>query len=82
MNLLADPKQILSPDDPALALLCNALRDLSSQLDHPTDTGEIPWPHKQLELCGKYGVFKWFIEEEHGGLGLSLIHISEPTRPY
>ena len=66
MNELVDSELILSPDDPALVLLCNALRDLSSQLDNPTTSGEIPWPRKQLELCGKYGVFKWFIDEEHG----------------
>jgi alkylation response protein AidB-like acyl-CoA dehydrogenase len=76
MNELVAPELILSPDDPALVLLCNALRDLSSQLDNPTTAGEIPWPRKQLELCGKYGVFKWFIDEEHGGLGWSAADLA------
>jgi alkylation response protein AidB-like acyl-CoA dehydrogenase len=76
MNEFADPEIILSPDDPALVLLCNALRDLSSQLDYSATAGETPWPRQQLELCGKYGVFKWFIDDEHGGLGWSAVDLA------
>jgi len=76
MNEFADPEIILSPDDPALVLLCHRLRELSSQLGNPTTAGETPWPHEQLELCGKYGVFKWFIDEEHGGLGWSDVDLA------
>jgi len=27
------------------------------------------WPARQLELCGEYGVFEWFLEPEWGGQG-------------
>ena len=76
MNEFSEPEIILTPDDPALVLLCNRLRDLSSLLDNPTTAGTPPWPHEQLELCGKYGVFKWFIGEEHGGLGWSDVDLA------
>ena len=29
------------------------------------------WPAKQLQLCGEYGVFEWFISERGGGQGWS-----------
>ena len=29
------------------------------------------WPERQLQLCGEFGVFKWFIADEYGGSGYS-----------
>ena len=58
-------------ESPGLEELCTRLREHSSDLDRPCDDGLFPWPKRQLELCGEYGVFRWFIEKEHGGLGWS-----------
>ena len=56
--------KITSPDDPALDELCEKLASLARELDV---SGE--WPARQLELCGEYGVFEWFLEPEWGGQG-------------
>ncbi len=56
--------KITSPDDPALLELCAELASLARDLDV---SGE--WPARQLELCGEYGVFEWFLEPEWGGQG-------------
>ena len=41
-------------------------------------------PRKVLAKMGELGMFSLRVPEDQGGLGmgLSLIHISEPTRPY
>src|SRR4029079_10327457 len=54
--------RITSPDDPALAELCSELAALAIEMDR---TGQ--WPAKQLELCGKRGVFEWFMDPVWGG---------------
>lgn len=59
----APMRKITSPDHPALAELCARLADLATALDHDGDT----WPHQQLELCGRYGVFEWFLPYLWGG---------------
>ena len=56
--------KITSPDDPALDELCEKLASLACELDLSND-----WPARQLELCGEYGVFEWFLEPEWGGQG-------------
>jgi len=56
--------KITSPDDPALDELCEKLAGLARSLDLSSD-----WPSRQLELCGEYGVFEWFLEPEWGGQG-------------
>src|SRR5260221_9762145 len=56
------PDRVTSPDDPALEGLCSRLAKLAPSLDD-ADT----WPSVQLELCGKAGVFEWFIQSEYGG---------------
>ncbi len=66
-----EPVEIRSPKDPALNELCEQLRAMSDKLDFQDETGAFPWPQKQLELCAQYGVFRWFLEPEHGGLGWS-----------
>ena len=58
--------RIQSPDDPALADLCAELSRLAPQLDAPG-----AWPAKQLDLCGRAGVFEWFVPREAGGQGWS-----------
>jgi alkylation response protein AidB-like acyl-CoA dehydrogenase len=59
----ANPKTIKTPNQPELAELCRKLHDLSTPADS-TDQ----WPQQQLELCGKYGVFRWFVHADWGGL--------------
>ena len=54
--------KITSPDDPQLTQLCQQLAELGEGLDK---SGE--WPREQLELCGQYGVFEWFLDPMWGG---------------
>jgi len=56
------PAKITTPEDPALAKLCERLASLANELDL---SGQ--WPAEQLRLCGEYGVFEWFIGTEYGG---------------
>ena len=57
---------ILSPDSPLLDELCRQLASCADALD---TSGH--WPAEQLDLCGRYGVFKWFVPVEAGGFGWS-----------
>ena len=59
----AQHNRITSPNDPALAELCQRLRELGETLEAAA------WPEEQLRLCGEYGVFEWFISTEGGGQG-------------
>ena len=54
---------IHTPDDAQLDELCTRLRALSTDLDR---SGH--WPEEQLRLCGEYGVYRWFLPTEWGGL--------------
>jgi alkylation response protein AidB-like acyl-CoA dehydrogenase len=56
------PSIITSPDDPALADLCGQLAARAEELD---SSGH--WPAEQLQLCGEYGVYQWFIDPAWGG---------------
>ncbi|MCH2113710.1 MAG: acyl-CoA/acyl-ACP dehydrogenase [Pirellulales bacterium] len=56
------PAKITSPQDPALAELCAELTQLAPKIDV---SGH--WPTEQLELCGQYGVYEWFLEPQWGG---------------
>src|SRR4051812_20185754 len=58
------PKRITSPDDPALAELCAVLAERAIEMDR---SGK--WPAEQLQLCGEYGVYEWFIGSDWGGQG-------------
>jgi alkylation response protein AidB-like acyl-CoA dehydrogenase len=53
---------ITSPDDPKLNELCEQLESKTAVLDKTTQ-----WPAEQLELCGRYGVYEWFMPRESGG---------------
>ncbi len=57
---------IASPADPALDELCHELAARTAELDV---TGA--WPAEQLKLCGEYGVHRWFVPVQFGGLGWS-----------
>jgi alkylation response protein AidB-like acyl-CoA dehydrogenase len=56
--------RITSPDDLALAALCDRLRAVADRLD-----SHEAWPAEQLGWCGEAGVFEWFVGPEHGGQG-------------
>ena len=53
---------MLPPASPPLDNLCEQLSQLASLAD-------TQWPAKQLRLCAKAGVFRWFLPEKWGGLG-------------
>ncbi len=55
---------ILTPADPELDELCGRLSDLGEGLAR-----DGAWPYEQLRLCGRYGVFSWFLTRASGGLG-------------
>lgn len=57
------PRSIQSPDDPQLAELCDQLREQADRLDLAD-----AWPGEQLKRCADYGVFRWFLPREYGGL--------------
>jgi alkylation response protein AidB-like acyl-CoA dehydrogenase len=59
-------RTIRRPDDPTLDELCSKLAELADALD-----AEDAWPRQQLQLCGQYGVFEWFVAPELGGQGWS-----------
>ncbi len=60
---MSDP-QITSPDDAALDDLCGELAELADGLE-----AAAAWPGKQLERCGRRGVFTWFVPRGLGGQG-------------
>ncbi len=61
---------IESPDDPALEELC---RELSARADDLDASGA--WPSEQLALCGRYGVYRWFVSAQWGGFGWSDVDV-------
>lgn len=63
---MANVAKITSPDHPALEELAARLSELAPSLEE-----ENAWPEEQLALCGRYGVFEWFLPEEFGGRGWS-----------
>lgn len=58
-----DPNHTIETvDDPALETLCEQLAQCSGELDIQGG-----WPEKQLQLCGRHGVFRWFLPRQWGG---------------
>lgn len=53
---------IHTPNDPAIDALCEELRRSAGALDAAGG-----WPAEQLALCGRRGVFEWFVRRVHGG---------------
>jgi alkylation response protein AidB-like acyl-CoA dehydrogenase len=58
--------KITSSLHPELSHLTARLEELAPALE---DEGA--WPGEQLALCGRFGVFEWFLPEEFGGQGWS-----------
>jgi alkylation response protein AidB-like acyl-CoA dehydrogenase len=56
--------EILKPENSELEVLCAALAAGAEQLDRSGD-----WPAEQLQLCADYGVYRWFLAPEKGGMG-------------
>ncbi|MEZ6091476.1 MAG: acyl-CoA dehydrogenase family protein [Pirellulaceae bacterium] len=52
------------PDGDAMDALCETLHALALETDRSGD-----WPRRQLEVCGRAGVFRWFMPTEAGGFG-------------
>lgn len=63
-------RKISSPDDPLLDDLCVELRARTAELDRTQK-----WPAEQLELCGRAGVYEWFLPHEAGGQGWSDLDV-------
>ncbi|MEX2027643.1 MAG: acyl-CoA dehydrogenase family protein, partial [Pirellulaceae bacterium] len=61
---------ITSSDDPKLDTLCAELAARTAELDK---SGE--WPAEQLELCGRFGVYQWFLPQEWAGQDWSELDI-------
>ncbi len=61
---------ICSPDDPSLDTLCRALASSAEEVDA---AGQ--WPDTQLKLCARYGVYRWFLAAEDGGLGWTEVDL-------
>jgi alkylation response protein AidB-like acyl-CoA dehydrogenase len=59
---MAPDEIVTHPDDPKLDALCHELAARASDLDK---TGQ--WPAEQLAICGRYGVYRWFVSNEWGG---------------
>ena len=57
---------IASPDDPALQQLCEQIAGGAHQRDALKT-----WPAESLQLCGQYGVYRWFAGQPWGGLAWS-----------
>lgn len=58
--------RIQSPADSALIDVCRELESRAREMDKSGD-----WPTPQLELCGRAGVFEWFLDAAWGGQGWS-----------
>lgn len=58
------PDFVRTPEDPRLDELCDRLRMMAGALELSGD-----WPGEQLQLCGEYGVYRWFLPAEWGGYG-------------
>lgn len=58
--------KVTSPYDDSLTQLCDRLNALAPALEV-----DGAWPGEQLNLCGQYGVFEWFMQPTWGGQGWS-----------
>jgi alkylation response protein AidB-like acyl-CoA dehydrogenase len=61
---------VTHPDDPNLDLLCDELAARTCDLDQ---TGQ--WPAEQLAICGRFGVFQWFVSKDWGGQSWSELDL-------
>jgi len=66
-------------------LLKNSIKKFAEREIQPLikESDEIgKWPEILTQKLGEMGLLGIVIPTEYAGAGLSLIHISEPTRPY
>lgn len=61
---MTDALPITGPDDHGLDELCDILAGQADAVDQNN-----AWPEDQLASCADYGVYRWFLEPEYGGLG-------------
>lgn len=66
---------MLTPDDPAFEQLC---RELAARADALDASGA--WPAEQLELCGRYGLTRWFVPPQWGGCELTEVELLRAYR--
>lgn len=64
-------KPIESPNPSELTKLGELLRALTAENDSDL------WPAEQLKLCGKAGVFRWFLPTEFGGYGWDSVAVTK-----
>ena len=70
MEQIPEPREILEPESPEMEVLCAALAARAEPIDRSGD-----WPTEQLQLCAAYGVYRWFLEPEKGGLGWAEVDL-------
>lgn len=56
------------PTSPEIETLCQELARQANQTQYA-------WPGEQLKMLGRAGVYRWFMPESAGGMGLSLAEI-------
>ena len=66
---------IRDPADKALEQLCQQLAGCSDSLLGAGPDGMPSWPREQLDLCGRYGVYEWFLDPVAGGQGWSDVDL-------
>lgn len=71
---MTPPGLITDPNESSLDSLCEALSQRAARGDGVTD-----WPAESLTLCGRAGVYRWFLPEHAGGIQWSA---EDQTRGY
>lgn len=71
---MSEISPIERPNDGSMDELCRQLSESSSQW-----TTVDRWPERSLRLCGRAGVYRWFLPQEQGGLAWSD---ADQTRGY
>jgi alkylation response protein AidB-like acyl-CoA dehydrogenase len=61
---MTDAFPITGPDGHGLDELCDILAGQADAVDQNN-----AWPEDQLASCANYGVYRWFLSPDHGGLG-------------
>ncbi len=65
---------IQRPTDPSMDLLCEAIAKRAGGGDAVAD-----WPAESLRMCGRAGVYRWFLPKDAGGMDWSA---EDQTRGY
>ncbi len=69
-----DIAPVAIPDGQSMNRLCETLQEWSGKWARVED-----WPAESLKLCGRAGVYRWFLPESQGGAGWSE---ADQTRGY